>query len=70
MRSRLRVHRRVLLRELRQLHAKLTFHATSHHRHDDHDRWPENGAQAFSGNPASFGGQMVVFSNNDSIAHG
>jgi plastocyanin len=28
-----------------------------------------NGAQAFSPNPASFGGQMVVFRNNDSIPH-
>ena len=29
----------------------------------------QNGAQAFSPNPASFGGQMVVFRNNDSIVH-
>lgn len=28
-----------------------------------------SGAQAFSPNPASFGGQMVVFRNNDSIPH-
>lgn len=29
----------------------------------------QNGAQAFSPNPASFGGQSVVFKNNDSIVH-
>ena len=29
----------------------------------------QNGAQAFSPNPASLGGQMVVFRNNDSVAH-
>ena len=29
----------------------------------------QNGAQAFSPNPASFGGQMVVFRNNDSVVH-
>ena len=29
----------------------------------------QNGTQAFSPNPASFGGQMVVFRNNDSVAH-
>ena len=29
----------------------------------------QNGAQAFSPNPASFGGQMVVFRNNDSVTH-
>jgi len=29
----------------------------------------QNGTQAFSPNPASFGGQMVVFKNNDSITH-
>lgn len=28
-----------------------------------------SGAQAFSPNPASLGGQMVVFRNNDSVAH-
>jgi len=28
-----------------------------------------NGAQAFSPNPASFGGQPVVFKNNDSASH-
>jgi len=28
-----------------------------------------NGAQSFSPNPASVGGQMVAFRNNDSIAH-
>jgi len=28
-----------------------------------------NGAQSFSPNPASAGGQMVVFKNNDTIAH-
>ena len=29
----------------------------------------QNGTQAFSPNPSSFGGQMVVFKNNDSVAH-
>jgi plastocyanin len=29
----------------------------------------QNGAQSFSPNPASAGGMMVVFKNNDSIAH-
>src|SRR5690349_20143165 len=29
----------------------------------------QNGTQAFSSNPASFGGQSVVFKNNDSITH-
>ena len=29
----------------------------------------ENGTQAFSPNPASFGGQSVVFKNNDDITH-
>ena len=29
----------------------------------------QNGAQSFSPNPASAGGQMVVFRNNDSVAH-
>lgn len=29
----------------------------------------QNGAQSFSPNPASAGGQMVVFRNNDSITH-
>jgi plastocyanin len=29
----------------------------------------QNGAQAFSPNPASFGGQQVVFKNNDSVTH-
>ena len=29
----------------------------------------QSGAQAFSPNPASLGGQMVVFRNNDSVAH-
>jgi len=29
----------------------------------------QNGTQAFSPNPASLGGQMVVFKNNDSVAH-
>jgi len=29
----------------------------------------QNGAQSFSPNPASAGGQMVVFKNNDKIAH-
>ena len=28
-----------------------------------------NGTQAFSPNPASFGGQTVVFKNNDSVSH-
>ena len=28
-----------------------------------------NGMQAFSPNPAPFGGQSVVFKNNDSVAH-
>ena len=28
-----------------------------------------NGTQAFSPNPASFGGQTVVFKNNDSVMH-
>ena len=28
-----------------------------------------NGLQAFSPNPASFGGQAVVFKNNDSVGH-
>jgi plastocyanin len=28
-----------------------------------------NGTQAFSPNPSSFGGQMVVFKNNDTVAH-
>jgi plastocyanin len=28
-----------------------------------------NGTQAFSPNPASFGGQTVVFKNNDSVTH-
>ena len=28
-----------------------------------------NGTQAFSPNPASFGGQQIVFKNNDSITH-
>jgi len=28
-----------------------------------------NGMQAFSPNPAPFGGQAVVFKNNDSVAH-
>ena len=28
-----------------------------------------NGAQSFSPNPATAGGQMVVFKNNDSITH-
>ena len=29
----------------------------------------QNGTQAFTPNPSSFGGQMVVFRNNDSIPH-
>jgi plastocyanin len=29
----------------------------------------QNGAQSFSPNPASAGGQMVVFKNSDSITH-
>ena len=29
----------------------------------------QNGTQAFSPNPASFGGQSVVFKNNDSVTH-
>jgi plastocyanin len=29
----------------------------------------QNGMQAFSPNPASFGGQQVVFKNNDSASH-
>jgi len=29
----------------------------------------QNGTQAFTPNPSSFGGQMVVFKNNDSVAH-
>jgi plastocyanin len=29
----------------------------------------QNGSQAFSPNPANFGGQMVVFKNNDSVTH-
>jgi plastocyanin len=29
----------------------------------------QNGTQAFSPNPASFGGQMVAFKNNDSVTH-
>jgi len=29
----------------------------------------QNGQQAFSPNPSSFGGQMVVFRNNDSVPH-
>ena len=29
----------------------------------------QNGTQAFSPNPSSFGGQMVAFKNNDSVAH-
>jgi plastocyanin len=28
-----------------------------------------NGTQAFSPNPAGFGGQTVVFKNNDSVSH-
>jgi plastocyanin len=29
----------------------------------------QNGTQAFTPNPASFGGQTVVFKNNDSVVH-
>ena len=29
----------------------------------------QNGTQAFSPNPASFGGQQVVFKNNDAVVH-
>lgn len=29
----------------------------------------QNGTQAFSPNPATFGGQQVVFVNNDSVMH-
>ena len=29
----------------------------------------QNGTQAFTPNPASFGGQMVVFRNTDSVTH-
>jgi len=29
----------------------------------------QNGTQAFAPNPSSFGGQMVVFKNNDSVVH-
>ena len=29
----------------------------------------QNGTRAFTPNPASFGGQTVVFKNNDSIPH-
>ena len=29
----------------------------------------QNGAQSFSPNPASAGGQLVVFRNNDSVTH-
>lgn len=29
----------------------------------------QNGTQAFSPNPANFGGQMVVFRNSDTVAH-
>ena len=29
----------------------------------------QNGTQAFSPNPAAFGGQTVVFRNNDSVSH-
>ena len=29
----------------------------------------QNGAQAFTPNPAAFGGQQVVFKNNDSVTH-
>ena len=29
----------------------------------------QNGTQAFSPNPASFGGQTIVFKNNDSVSH-
>jgi plastocyanin len=29
----------------------------------------QNGTQAFSPNPAAFGGQQVIFKNNDSVTH-
>jgi plastocyanin len=29
----------------------------------------QNGTQAFTPNPSSFGGQQVVFKNNDSVTH-
>ena len=29
----------------------------------------QNGAQSFSPNPSSFGGQTVVFKNNDTVTH-
>src|SRR5512147_874146 len=29
----------------------------------------QNGTQAFSPNPAAYGGQSVVFKNNDSVTH-
>ena len=29
----------------------------------------QNGTQAFAPNPSSFGGQMVVFKNHDSVTH-
>jgi plastocyanin len=29
----------------------------------------QNGTQAFAPNPASFGGQQVVFKNNDTVTH-
>lgn len=29
----------------------------------------QNGTQAFSPNPSSFGGQQVVFKNNDTVSH-
>jgi plastocyanin len=29
----------------------------------------QNGTQAFTPNPASFGGQQVVFKNNDTVTH-
>ena len=29
----------------------------------------QNGSQAFTPNPAAFGGQQVVFKNNDAVAH-
>jgi len=29
----------------------------------------QNGAQAFTPNPAAFGGQQVVFKNNDTVTH-
>ena len=29
----------------------------------------QNGAQAFTPNPAAFGGQQVVFKNNDKVTH-